>query len=139
MKKPYTFSGHDTFAVRHGWLKKVHDRTLTLSAEKKAADVLGASDVEKDDIFEPESAMAAFGVRCRLSGRNARLCGSSARLCVASAFRLAVHAIDFAHPPCGNTLGRVQAYIAEWLRGGAAHGVRRRRQLAQGAGPSPRS
>jgi len=62
MKKPYTFSGHDTFAVRHGWLKKVHDRALKLSAKKNAAEKSDGSSVEDFDLFDPESAMAAFGV-----------------------------------------------------------------------------
>lgn len=45
------FSGHETFPLRYGWLKKVHD-------------ALSTSEVKKDDrpIFQREEAIAQFGV-----------------------------------------------------------------------------
>lgn len=45
----FNFSGHDTFSLRHGWLKKVYDR------------VKGQKD-EYGKIFAVEEAMAEFGV-----------------------------------------------------------------------------
>ena len=61
--KPYTFSGHDTFSLRHGWLKKIHDRACELNAE--IAEESGETERIKDrspELFDAETAMAAFGV-----------------------------------------------------------------------------
>ena len=44
------FSGHETFAVRHGWLKKVADA------------VSGQSDINPEEIFNYDIAIAHFGV-----------------------------------------------------------------------------
>lgn len=47
--KGFSFSGHDTFSLRHGWLKKVYDR---IKAQGK----------ENNNIFAVEQGMAEFGV-----------------------------------------------------------------------------
>lgn len=49
------FAGHETFPLRHGWLKKAYD---AISKEEDVGDQLGA-------IFNDDSAIALFGV-----GRN---------------------------------------------------------------------
>jgi hypothetical protein len=58
--KPYTFSGHDTFALRHGWLKKVYDRAIALNGREGETD--DQSRVHTPDLFDTEVAMATFGV-----------------------------------------------------------------------------
>lgn len=61
--KPYTFSGHDTFALRHGWLKKIYDRACQLNAcIDEEAGQIGRVEDRSADLFDPETAMAAFGV-----------------------------------------------------------------------------
>ena len=61
--KQYTFSGHDTFVLRHGWLKKIYDRLREFSLgsgySDKGENGVTASSAE---LFEPEKAMSAFGV-----------------------------------------------------------------------------
>ena len=57
--KQFTFSGHDTFVLRHGWLKKIYDRLSELEAEHRGR---GDEEVVAADLFEPEQAMSAFGV-----------------------------------------------------------------------------
>jgi hypothetical protein len=61
--KPYTFSGHDTFVLRHGWLKKIYDRVSEIAAEPGGqGEALGTLQAPISAIFEPEQAMSAFGV-----------------------------------------------------------------------------
>lgn len=54
--KQFTFSGHDTFVLRHGWLKKIYERLAELEIGNGDEGVIAA------DLFEPEQAMSAFGV-----------------------------------------------------------------------------
>lgn len=61
--KNYTFSGHDTFAIRHGWLKKSYDRAIKLNA--RSEDVINETISNQDrssELFEHQKAMATFGV-----------------------------------------------------------------------------
>lgn len=58
--KPYTFSGHDTFVLRHGWLKKIYDRIGELAVSVDEAPKVRA--VPTATLFEPEQAMSALGV-----------------------------------------------------------------------------
>tara|TARA_R110001592_G_scaffold197769_4_gene445797 strand:- start:9853 stop:10818 length:966 start_codon:yes stop_codon:yes gene_type:complete len=58
--KPYTFSGHDTFVLRHGWLKKIYDRLGELATE--LGDAPKGFAVPAAILFEPEQSMSAFGV-----------------------------------------------------------------------------
>lgn len=61
--KPYTFSGHDTFSLRHGWLKKIYDQAYQLNAEiGEKAEQNGRIEDRTLELFDPETAMAAFGV-----------------------------------------------------------------------------
>lgn len=61
--KPYTFSGHDTFALRHGWLKKIYDRARQLNLEiERNSGQTGGAEEKSEELFDPEKAMAAFGV-----------------------------------------------------------------------------
>lgn len=61
--KDYTFSGHDTFVLRHGWLKKVYDHVLEISAQSAEQDGKAPNlKVPVSAVFEPEHAMSAFGV-----------------------------------------------------------------------------
>jgi hypothetical protein len=61
--KPYTFSGHDTFALRHGWLQKIYDCACQLNAEIDGdSGKIGGVEDRTDELFDPEIAMAAFGV-----------------------------------------------------------------------------
>jgi hypothetical protein len=61
--KPYTFSGHDTFALRHGWLKKVYDRAIALKGQEDGGDEAGDQSMGRpSDLFDTEVAMATFGV-----------------------------------------------------------------------------
>ena len=55
--KEFTFSGHDSFALRHGWLKKVYD--LVKQHENSSGSKL--DDVDQN-IFDPTTAMGTFGV-----------------------------------------------------------------------------
>ena len=57
--KQYTFSGHDTFVLRHGWLKKIYDRLGELEIEQGQGE---ADTVPAGVLFEPEQAMSEFGV-----------------------------------------------------------------------------
>lgn len=58
--KPYTFSGHDTFVLRHGWLKKIYDRIGELAVS--VDDAPKGRAVPTSILFEPEQAMSALGV-----------------------------------------------------------------------------
>lgn len=55
--KEFTFSGHDSFALRHGWLKKVFD-----SLKKQETANVRELDGTDQNIFDPTIAMGAFGV-----------------------------------------------------------------------------
>lgn len=57
--KNYTFSGHDTFVLRHGWLKKIHDR---LSGFGREAECGEGPVLPSAILFDPQQAMAEFGV-----------------------------------------------------------------------------
>ena len=57
--KPYTFSGHDTFVLRHGWLKKIYDRLGELATE--LGDAPKGFAVPAAILFEPEQSMSACG------------------------------------------------------------------------------
>ena len=46
-----TLSGHDTFPLRYGWLKKVHDQ---ISAQPESEEI--------DNVFSQDTAIADFGV-----------------------------------------------------------------------------
>jgi hypothetical protein len=48
------FSGHETFPLRYGWLKKVYDAVYELEAKNKKAEV--------KDLFLNDDAIARFGV-----------------------------------------------------------------------------
>lgn len=48
------FSGHETFPLRYGWLKKVFDAVYELEAQKKKS--------KTKDLFLSDSAIARFGV-----------------------------------------------------------------------------
>lgn len=57
--KQFTFSGHATFVLRHGWLKKIYDRLNELEAEHEPK---GSATARASELFEPEQAMSEFGV-----------------------------------------------------------------------------
>jgi hypothetical protein len=57
--KQFTFSGHDTFVLRHGWLKKIYDRLNELEVEHRQSENANTPSAE---LFVPEQAMSAFGV-----------------------------------------------------------------------------
>ncbi len=58
--KQYKFSGHDTFVLRHGWLKKIYDRLRELKFELGQGE--GTASIPASVLFEPERAMSEFGV-----------------------------------------------------------------------------
>ena len=61
--KDYKFSGHDTFVLRHGWLKKIYDHVRKISAEiSEHSDQNSGFTVPVSVVFEPAQAMSAFGV-----------------------------------------------------------------------------
>jgi hypothetical protein len=57
--KKFTFSGHDSFVLRHGWLKKIYDRLNELEVGHGQE---GEAIVPCAEMFEHEQAMSAFGV-----------------------------------------------------------------------------
>lgn len=58
-KKPQ-FSGHETFPLRYGWLKKVFDEVYTLEQDERQA--------EAKDLFLNDEAIARFGVGKNMVG-----------------------------------------------------------------------
>jgi hypothetical protein len=57
--KQFTFSGHDTFVLRHGWLKKIYDRLSELEVEQEPEDEATTLSAK---LFGSEPAMSEFGV-----------------------------------------------------------------------------
>jgi hypothetical protein len=61
--KEHTFSGHDTFVLRHGWLKKIYDRLQDIGDKQQEKENESQVTVaSSSELFEPERAMSAFGV-----------------------------------------------------------------------------
>ena len=61
--KEYTFSGHDTFSLRHGWLKKIYDRAVQFNVGIEGdPEQTGDFKERPDELFNHETAMSEFGV-----------------------------------------------------------------------------
>ena len=61
--KEYTFSGHDTFSLRHGWLKKIYDRAVQFNVGIEGdPEQTGDFEESREELFNPETAMSEFGV-----------------------------------------------------------------------------
>jgi hypothetical protein len=105
--KQYTFSGHDTFVLRHGWLKKIYDRLNDIGKMPQGqGEVSQGAVASSSELFEPEQAMSAFGV-----GKN-----------MVRAMRYWALATNFFSSASDNTFRATE--LGELMLGGQRNGAR---------------